>query len=77
MHNLNHNMKFAKYMFVGGFISKNDKSAYRDAMTNQLVKVNNVSLNVDKTKEMTEWSLHGLLKSTVFSMRRTSPGLNI
>ncbi|KAI5090990.1 hypothetical protein C0J45_18196 [Silurus meridionalis] len=54
MHSTNHIVKFAKYTTVVGLISKNDESAYREEVE-QLPAwcgANNLSLNVDKTKEM-------------------------
>ncbi|KAK3574568.1 hypothetical protein QTP86_010187 [Hemibagrus guttatus] len=54
MHSSNHNIKFADDTTVVGLISKNDESAYREEVQ-QLTswcKDNNLSLNVDKTKEM-------------------------
>uniref|UniRef100_A0A3B3QRU5 Reverse transcriptase domain-containing protein n=1 Tax=Paramormyrops kingsleyae TaxID=1676925 RepID=A0A3B3QRU5_9TELE len=55
MYSSNHIIKFADDTTVVGLISKNDESAYREEMK-QLTdwcKVNHLSLNVDKTKEMT------------------------
>lgn len=54
MHSSNHIIKFADDTTVVGLISKNDESAYREEVK-QLTdwcRVNNLSLNVDKTKEM-------------------------
>ncbi|KAK3528598.1 hypothetical protein QTP70_005013 [Hemibagrus guttatus] len=54
MHSSNHIIKFAYDTTVVGLISKNDKSAYREE-AQQLTawcKANNLSLNVDRTKEM-------------------------
>ncbi|KAI4882385.1 hypothetical protein NFI96_008980 [Prochilodus magdalenae] len=54
MHSLNHIIKFADDTTVVGLISKNDESAYREEVQ-QLTdwcRTNNLSLNVDKTKEM-------------------------
>uniref|UniRef100_A0A1A8GH13 Reverse transcriptase domain-containing protein n=1 Tax=Nothobranchius korthausae TaxID=1143690 RepID=A0A1A8GH13_9TELE len=53
-HSSNHIIKFADDTTVVGLISKNDESAYREEvqrLTNWC-KDNNLSLNVDKTKEM-------------------------
>uniref|UniRef100_A0A1A8ATP4 Reverse transcriptase domain-containing protein n=1 Tax=Nothobranchius furzeri TaxID=105023 RepID=A0A1A8ATP4_NOTFU len=53
-HSSNYIIKFADDTTLVGLISKNDESAYRDEvqrLTNWC-KVNNLSLNVDKTKEM-------------------------
>ncbi|KAK2912264.1 hypothetical protein Q8A73_006377 [Channa argus] len=54
MHSSNHIVKFADDMTVVGLISKNDKSAYREEVQRltALCGANNLSLNVDKTKEM-------------------------
>ncbi|KAI4884853.1 hypothetical protein NFI96_009066 [Prochilodus magdalenae] len=54
MHSSNHIIKFADDTTVVGLISKNDESAYREEVQ-QLTdwcRTNNLSLNVDKTKEM-------------------------
>ncbi|KAI5606429.1 gastrula zinc finger protein XlCGF28.1-like [Silurus asotus] len=54
MHSSNHIIKFADDTTVVGLISKNDESAYREEVQ-QLTAwcgANNLSLNVDKTKEM-------------------------
>ncbi|XP_051560757.1 uncharacterized protein LOC127445059 [Myxocyprinus asiaticus] len=53
MHSSNHIIKFTDYMTVVGLISKNDESAYREEVQ-QLTDwcITNLSLNVDKTKEM-------------------------
>ncbi|KAI5607547.1 hypothetical protein C0J50_1858 [Silurus asotus] len=54
MHSLKHIIKFADNTTVVGLISKNDKSAYRKEVQ-QLTAwcgANNLSLNIDKTKEM-------------------------
>ncbi|KAK1786882.1 hypothetical protein P4O66_017263, partial [Electrophorus voltai] len=54
MHNLNHIIKFAGDTTVVGLINKDNESAYREEVQ-ELVswcKVNNLYLNVDKTKEM-------------------------
>ncbi|XP_058241457.1 uncharacterized protein LOC131358028 isoform X2 [Hemibagrus wyckioides] len=54
MHSSNHIIKFADDTTVVGLISKNDESAYREEVQHLTAwcKVNNLSLNVDKTKEM-------------------------
>ncbi|KAK1790075.1 hypothetical protein P4O66_002229 [Electrophorus voltai] len=54
MHSLNHIIKFADDTTMVGLISKDNKTAYREEVR-ELVswcKVNNLHLNVDKTKEM-------------------------
>ncbi|KAK1806309.1 hypothetical protein P4O66_000184 [Electrophorus voltai] len=54
MHSSNHIIKFTNDMTVVGLINKDNESAYREEMR-ELVrwcKVNNLYLNVDKTKEM-------------------------
>ncbi|KAI5608961.1 hypothetical protein C0J50_6530 [Silurus asotus] len=53
-HSSNHNIKFADDTTVVGLISKNDDSAYREEVQplTALCGANNLSLNVDKTKEM-------------------------
>ncbi|KAK1790105.1 hypothetical protein P4O66_002411 [Electrophorus voltai] len=54
MHRSNHIIKFADDTTVVGLINKDDESAYREEVR-ELVswcKVNNLHLNVDKTKEM-------------------------
>ncbi|KAK3547943.1 hypothetical protein QTP70_001323 [Hemibagrus guttatus] len=45
---------FADNITMVGLISKNDESAYREAVQQLTAwcKANNVSLNIDKTKEM-------------------------
>ncbi|CAF87187.1 unnamed protein product, partial [Tetraodon nigroviridis] len=50
----NHIIKFANDTTVVGLISKNDESAYRDEVQQLTAwcEANNLSLNVDKTKEM-------------------------
>ncbi|KAK3544254.1 hypothetical protein QTP86_008710 [Hemibagrus guttatus] len=54
MHSSNHIIKFADDMTVVGLISKNNKSAYREEVQRLTVwcKANNLSLNVEKMKEM-------------------------
>ncbi|KAI4895175.1 hypothetical protein NFI96_005325 [Prochilodus magdalenae] len=54
MHSLNHIIKFADDTTVVGLISKNDESAYREEVQRltDWCRTNNLSLNVDKTKEM-------------------------
>ncbi|KAI4896674.1 hypothetical protein NFI96_006448 [Prochilodus magdalenae] len=54
MHSSNHIIKFADDMTVVGLISKNDESAYREEVQRltDWCRTNNLSLNVDKTKEM-------------------------
>ncbi|KAK3505592.1 hypothetical protein QTP70_005236 [Hemibagrus guttatus] len=54
MHSSNHIIKFADDMTVVGLISKNDESAYREEVQRLTAwcEANNLSLNVDKTKEM-------------------------
>ncbi|KAI5620346.1 gastrula zinc finger protein XlCGF28.1-like [Silurus asotus] len=53
-HSSNHIIKFADDMTVVGLISKNDESAYREEVQRlpAWCGANNLSLNVDKTKEM-------------------------
>ncbi|KAI5629970.1 gastrula zinc finger protein XlCGF28.1-like [Silurus asotus] len=53
-HSLNHIIKFADDTTVVGLISKNDESAYREEVQRLTAwcGANNLSLNVDKTKEM-------------------------
>ncbi|KAK1806958.1 hypothetical protein P4O66_005440 [Electrophorus voltai] len=54
MHSSNHIIKFADDTTVVGLINKDNKSAYREEVR-ELVswcKVNNLYLNIDKTKEM-------------------------
>ncbi|KAK3525032.1 hypothetical protein QTP86_013473 [Hemibagrus guttatus] len=54
MHSSNHITKFADDTTVVGLISKNDKSAYREEVQRLTAwcKANNLSLNVEKMKEM-------------------------
>ncbi|KAK3507258.1 hypothetical protein QTP70_012937 [Hemibagrus guttatus] len=54
MHSSNHIIKFTDDTTVVGLISKNDESAYREEVQRLTAwcKANNLSLNVDKTKEM-------------------------
>ncbi|KAI4890616.1 hypothetical protein NFI96_006819, partial [Prochilodus magdalenae] len=54
MHSSNHIIKFADDMTVVGLMSKNDESAYREEVQRltDWCRTNNLSLNVDKTKEM-------------------------
>ncbi|KAK3572883.1 hypothetical protein QTP86_009900 [Hemibagrus guttatus] len=54
MHSSNHIIKFADDTTVVGLISKNNESAYREEMQQLIAwcKDNNLSLNIDKTKEM-------------------------
>ncbi|GAA6107150.1 piezo-type mechanosensitive ion channel component 1-like, partial [Tachysurus ichikawai] len=54
MHRSNHIIKFADDTTVVGLISKNDKSAYREEVQQLTTwcRTNNLSLNVDKTKQM-------------------------
>ena len=54
LHGSNHIIKFADDTTVVGLIEKNDESAYREEVKQLLTwcKVNNLSLNVDKTKEI-------------------------
>ncbi|KAK3519399.1 hypothetical protein QTP70_027526, partial [Hemibagrus guttatus] len=54
MHSSNHIIKFANEMTVVGLISKNVESAYREEVQRLTAwcKANNLSLNVEKTKEM-------------------------
>ncbi|MCJ8743769.1 hypothetical protein PDJAM_G00098070 [Pangasius djambal] len=54
MHSSNHIIKFADDTTVVGLISKNDESAYREEVQRltDWCRANNLSLNVDKTKEM-------------------------
>ncbi|MCJ8748319.1 hypothetical protein PDJAM_G00163500 [Pangasius djambal] len=53
-HSSNHIIKFANDTTVVGLISKNDESAYREEVQRltDWCRANNLSLNVDKTKEM-------------------------
>ncbi|XP_059842917.1 uncharacterized protein LOC132403539 [Hypanus sabinus] len=53
-HSSNHIIKFADAMTVVGLISKNDVSAYREEVQRltDWCRANNLSLNVNKTKEM-------------------------
>ncbi|KAI4885188.1 hypothetical protein NFI96_009362, partial [Prochilodus magdalenae] len=54
MHSSNHIIKFADDTTVVGLMSKNDESAYREEVQRltDWCRTNNLSLNVDKTKEM-------------------------
>uniref|UniRef100_A0A8C1PH18 Reverse transcriptase domain-containing protein n=1 Tax=Cyprinus carpio TaxID=7962 RepID=A0A8C1PH18_CYPCA len=54
MHNSNHIIKFADDTTVEGLISKGDESVYREELHRlaDWCKINNLSLNVDKTKGM-------------------------
>ncbi|KAI4891501.1 hypothetical protein NFI96_009272 [Prochilodus magdalenae] len=54
MHSSNHIIKFADDTTVVGLINKNDESAYREEVQRltDWCRTNNLSLNVDKTKEM-------------------------
>ncbi|XP_051963031.1 uncharacterized protein LOC127629815 [Xyrauchen texanus] len=54
MHRSNHIIKFADDTTVVGLISKNDESAYREEVQwlTDWCRASNLSLNVDKTKEM-------------------------
>ncbi|KAK3560577.1 hypothetical protein QTP86_010915 [Hemibagrus guttatus] len=54
MHSSNHIIKFADDTTMVGLISKNDESAYKEDVQHLTAwcKVNSLSLNVDKTKEM-------------------------
>ncbi|KAK3508494.1 hypothetical protein QTP70_031356, partial [Hemibagrus guttatus] len=54
MHSSNHIIKFAVEPTVVGLISKNDESAYREEVQRLTAwcKANNLSLNMEKTKEM-------------------------
>ncbi|KAK3527999.1 hypothetical protein QTP86_013111 [Hemibagrus guttatus] len=54
MHSSIHIIKFADDTTVMGLISKNDESAYREEVQQLTAwcKANNLSLNIDKTKEM-------------------------
>ncbi|KAK3519742.1 hypothetical protein QTP70_003917 [Hemibagrus guttatus] len=54
MHSSNHVIKFAGDMTVVGLISKNDESEYREEVQRLTAwcKANNLSLNVEKMKEM-------------------------
>lgn len=54
MHSSNHIVKFTDDTAVVGLISKNKESAYREEVQRLTgwCRVNNLSLNVDKTKEM-------------------------
>ncbi|GAA6106506.1 piezo-type mechanosensitive ion channel component 1-like, partial [Tachysurus ichikawai] len=68
MHRSNHIIKFADDTTVVGLINKNNESAYRTEVQQLITwcRANNLSLNVDKTKEMdvdfrTAQSDHSLL----------------
>ncbi|KAK3575509.1 hypothetical protein QTP86_028228 [Hemibagrus guttatus] len=54
MHSSKHIVKFADDTTMVGLISKNDESAYREEVQRLTAwcRANNLSLNVDKTKEM-------------------------
>ncbi|KAK3508045.1 hypothetical protein QTP70_011306 [Hemibagrus guttatus] len=54
MHSSNHIIMFADDTTVVGLIRKNDKSAYREEVQRLTAwcKANNLSLNMEKTKEM-------------------------
>ncbi|KAK3548313.1 hypothetical protein QTP70_009574 [Hemibagrus guttatus] len=54
MHSSNHIVKFTDDTTVVGLISKNDESAYREEVQQLTAwcRANNLSLNVDKTKEI-------------------------
>ncbi|KAK3549963.1 hypothetical protein QTP86_016837, partial [Hemibagrus guttatus] len=54
IYSLNHIIRFANDMTVVGLISKNDESAYREEVQQLTAwcKANNLSLNVEKTKDM-------------------------
>ncbi|GAA6107797.1 uncharacterized protein LOC121182596, partial [Tachysurus ichikawai] len=54
MHRSNHIIKFADDTTVVGLINNNDESAYREEVQQLTAwcRANNLSLNVDKTKEM-------------------------
>ncbi|KAK3518491.1 hypothetical protein QTP70_001490 [Hemibagrus guttatus] len=54
MHSSNHIIKFADDMTVVGLISKNHESANREEVQRLTAwcKAKNLSLNIDKTKEM-------------------------
>ncbi|KAK3560212.1 hypothetical protein QTP86_000769 [Hemibagrus guttatus] len=54
MHSSNHIIKFTDDTTVVGLISKNDESAYREEVQwlTAGCRANNLSLNIDKTKEM-------------------------
>ena len=54
LHDLNHIIKFTDDTTVVGLIDKNDKSSYREEVEQLIAwcKVNNLSLNIDKTKEI-------------------------
>ncbi|KAK3557783.1 hypothetical protein QTP86_000741 [Hemibagrus guttatus] len=54
MHSSNLITKFTHDTTVVGLISKNDKSAYREEVKQLIAwcKANNLSLNIDKTREM-------------------------
>lgn len=56
MHISNHKVKFTDDVTVLGHISKDIESVYREEVhrLTDYCKVNNISLNVDKTKEMVE-----------------------
>ncbi len=53
-HSSNHIIQFAADMTVVSLVSKGDESAYREEVyrLSAWCKVNNLSLNMDKTKEM-------------------------
>ncbi|KAK3523843.1 hypothetical protein QTP70_010454 [Hemibagrus guttatus] len=54
MHNSNHIIKYASDRIVVGLISKNNESAYREEVRRITAwcKANNLSLNINKNKEM-------------------------
>ncbi|KAK3570210.1 hypothetical protein QTP86_016519, partial [Hemibagrus guttatus] len=56
MHSSNHIIKFADDTTMVGLISKNDESAYREEVQRLTAwcKANNLSLTVEKTKEMVD-----------------------
>ncbi|KAK3517435.1 hypothetical protein QTP70_010674 [Hemibagrus guttatus] len=83
MHNSNYIVKFADDTTVVGLINKNSKSAYREEVQwlTAWCKANNLSLNVEKPKEMVvdfrraqsdhspldiDWSNMEIIKSTKF-----------
>ncbi|KAK3569758.1 hypothetical protein QTP86_004075 [Hemibagrus guttatus] len=74
MHSSNHIIKFVNDTTVVGLISKNDESAYREEVQRLTArcKANNLSLNVEKTKEMsTKFGVH-LAEDLTWSLNTSS-----
>ncbi|MCJ8730373.1 hypothetical protein PDJAM_G00183670 [Pangasius djambal] len=69
-HSSNHFIKFADDTTVVGLNSKNDESAYREEVQRltDWCRANNLSLNVDKTKEMVKQNDHSPLNTGSSSM---------